>query len=114
MQELTNKLEALTIAINATTLAVNAHGETEIERLQDVLVRVQEIALHGVRHGAAGAACAELRNRADLSNTLSPNFVEEHGHENFGSLRDDFASLGEAVAQVTLAKDIINKVFLSP
>ena len=37
---------------------VNARGETQVERLQDVPNHVWEIALHGVRLGAAGALVA--------------------------------------------------------
>jgi hypothetical protein len=68
IQELASMLQALITAINATTLAVNARDDTEIDRLQDVLVCIQEIALHGVRHGATiTLACVESRSEANLS-----------------------------------------------
>lgn len=70
--------DALKAAIIELADAVNAHGDTEIARLQDVSMRVHEIALHGVHHGAADAlACTESHVGADLVDVLSPNFVEE-------------------------------------
>lgn len=59
------QLDALHPTIATTTNAVNARGETVMESLQDIPVRVREIALHGVRSGAADAlAYAQLRHGA--------------------------------------------------
>ena len=52
------QLESLQLAANEATDAVNAWGSPIIARLQDVPVRVREIALHGVHHGAAVALTA--------------------------------------------------------
>jgi hypothetical protein len=50
---LTKELEALQLAVNNAARALNARGNLVVSRLQDIPVRIGEIALHGVRHGAA-------------------------------------------------------------
>ena len=52
------QLENLQLATNVATAAINARGPLLINRLHDVPARVQEIALHGLRHGAAVALAA--------------------------------------------------------
>ena len=49
------QLESLQLASNTAVDAVNARSSLINARLHDVSARVQEIALHGVRHGAAMA-----------------------------------------------------------
>ena len=46
------QLESLRLAMNVAMAAVNARGSLINTRLHDVLARIQEITLHGVRHGA--------------------------------------------------------------
>jgi hypothetical protein len=50
----------------------------------------------------------------DLLDTLSPNIVEERNHDGFVEQRESLAGLGDAVADVTPTKEIVNKVFLGP
>ena len=45
------QLESLQLAANTAADAVNARGSLIDARLQDILARVQEIALHGVHRG---------------------------------------------------------------
>ena len=52
------QLESLQLAANTAADAVNARGSLINVRLQDILARVQEIALHGVCHGALVALTA--------------------------------------------------------
>ena len=47
------QLESLQSAVNVAADVINARGSPIDVRLQDILAHVQEIALHGVRHGAA-------------------------------------------------------------
>ena len=49
------QLESHQLAANAAADVVNSWGSHIDARLQDLPARVQEIALHGVRHGAAVA-----------------------------------------------------------
>ena len=46
------QLESLQLATNVVADAVNAWGSLIDAGLQDIPAHVQEIALHGVRHGA--------------------------------------------------------------
>lgn len=58
---------------------MNAHGDTVADRLYDLPFRAQEIALHGIQAGATTAlAAAQLHHRAQLADSLTPSFVEEH------------------------------------
>ena len=52
------QLESLQLVVNAAIDAVNARGSLIDAHLQDIPARVQEIALHGVRHGASVALTA--------------------------------------------------------
>ena len=52
------RLESLQLAANTVVDAVNARDSLINARLHDVPARVWEIALHGVRHGAAVALTA--------------------------------------------------------
>ena len=49
------QLENLQLVANVATTAVNAHGPLLINRLHDVLARIQEIGLHGVCRGTTVA-----------------------------------------------------------
>lgn len=52
---------------NDTISALNAHGNTLVDCLQDVLVRAREVALHGIRNGAiVSLAVAQVRSIQDL------------------------------------------------
>ena len=52
------QLESLQLAANVAMDAVNARGSPVIARLQDIPARIQEIAPHGVHHGATVALIA--------------------------------------------------------
>ena len=61
------QLESLQLAANVAADATNARGSLIDARLQDILARVQEIALHGVRHGASVAlTAAQVQTGHDL------------------------------------------------
>ena len=49
------QLENLQLVANAAMVAVNARGPLLNNRLHDIPMRVQEIALHDVHHGVAVA-----------------------------------------------------------
>jgi len=48
----------LQLAANADTATVNAWGPLLINRLHDIPAHAQEIALHGIHHGATVALAA--------------------------------------------------------
>ena len=63
-------------------------------------------------HAARALAAAEYRSGADLVGSLSPSFVEEQNNVDFNVFAEEFAPLGNALADTTLTEDIVNKVFL--
>ena len=52
------QLESLQLASHMATVAINAWGPLINACLHNIPARVQEIALHGVRHGASVALAA--------------------------------------------------------
>jgi len=56
--DLTAQLESLRSATDHAAGFVNARGVVPVVRLHDIPNRVREVALHGVRHGAAMALAA--------------------------------------------------------
>jgi hypothetical protein len=106
------RLDELLPAIANATSAVNACDGTTVEHLNEIEPYVEEIAIHGVRAGAAGAlATAQLRHGVQLVDSLTPTFIEECMDEGFDELVEEFADRVNVVADVTPAEDIVNKVF---
>ena len=105
------QLESLQSAANEAADAVNASGYPIDVHLQDILARVQEIALHGVRHGAAVAlTAAHVQTRHDL-HTMEVGFLIDDGPEGHEDLIEDFTVVAEAIVDITPAQDVVNKVF---
>ena len=85
--------------------AINAWGPLINARLHDVLARVQEIALHGVRHGASVAlAVAQVH-------TMEIGFPMGDGTKEHEDLIEEFVDAAEAIVDITSAQDVINSVF---
>ena len=82
--------------------------------LYDVPNRVREVALHGVRHGAAVAlAVAQARSGHELR-LLPHGFLATEHPEDHERLVKDFFNTANSVALASQAKDIVNKVFSGP
>ena len=65
--DLSAQLESLRLAVEYAAGFVNARGAAPVVRLHDILNRVREVALHGVRHGAAMAlASAQAHSGHEL------------------------------------------------
>ena len=93
---------------------VNARGAIPIVRLYDIPNRVREVALHGVRHGAATAlAAAQARSGHNLR-LLPHGFLDAVHPGDYERLTEDFLSAADSVAFNTLADDIVGKVFFDP
>ena len=112
--DLSAQLESLQLATEYATGFVNAIGVIPIVRLYDIPNRVREVALHGVRHGAATAlAAAQARSGHNLR--LLPHGFPDMVHPGDRErLTDDFLSAADSVAFNTLADDIVGKVFSGP
>lgn len=105
-------MDTLIPAARCVTNLVNARGETTVERLRDVPDRIREVALHGVRSGAADAlAAVELREGLELSGTLSLSFLKERSYKGFKDLVEEFGPLAAAVADTSSADAIIHKTY---
>ena len=111
MSALTAQLESLQLAANTAVDAVNAQGSPIDARLQDVPIRIWEIALHGVRHGAAVAlTTAQVQTRYEL-HTMETGFPMGNGPEEHEDLLEEFIMAAEAIIDITSAQDVVNKVF---
>lgn len=112
LSAMTAQLENLRLVANDATAAVNARGETLEFRLQDIRVCAKEIALHGVRHGAAVAlAAAQVQPVLDL-HAVEPGFPMADNPEEHEDLVGELAGHAAAVAEITPPEDILNQVFL--
>ena len=80
-------------------------------RLHDIPIRVREVALHGVCHGAAMAlATAQVHPGHDL--WLLPRGASVTGYpKGYERLVEDFFDAANSVALTSQADDIVNKVF---
>ena len=91
--------------------AVNARGSSIDICLQDILAHVQEIALHGVRHGASVAlTAAQVQTGHDL-HTMEVGFLIGDGPEEHKDLLEEFIMAAEAIVDITSTRDVVNKVF---
>ena len=82
-------------------------------RLDDIPIRVREVALHGVRHGAAmGLAAAQVRSSHELQ-FLPHGFLAVAHPRDLERLVEDFFSAANSVAFISQADDIVTKVFLA-
>ena len=111
--DLTAQLESLRSAVDHTTRFVNARGAFPIVRLHDIPNRVREVALHGVRHGAATAlATAQARSGHNLQLLPHgfPDAVPLGDHE---YLIEEFFSAANFVAFNTSADDVVSKLFFN-
>ena len=83
-------------------------------RLHDIPNRVREVALHGVRHGAAMAlASAQVHSGHELR--FLPNGFPTTAHPgDYERLIEDFFSAANSVAFISQADDIVARVFFGP
>jgi len=85
-----------------------------VVRLHDIPNRVREVALHGIRHGAATALAATQARSGQNLQLLPHGFPDAAYPREQECLVEDFMSVANYVAFNTLADDIVGKVFLSP
>ena len=93
---------------------VNARGVAPLDRLHNIPNHVREVAVHGVRHGAAMALTSVQAHSGHELWFLPHGFpavVHPRDHEH---LIEDFFSAANSVAFISQAADIIAKVFSAP
>ena len=104
-------LESLQLAVNVAADAVNAWGSLINVRLQDIPARVQEIALHGFRHGASVALTAAQVQTGYKLHAMETGFPMGDGPEEHEDLLEEFIMVVETIVDITSAQDVVNKVF---
>ena len=105
------QLESLQLATNVAAHVINAQGSLIDAHLQDILARVQEIALHGVHHGASVApTVAQVQIGYEL-HAMETGFPMGDGPEEHEDLLKEFIVAAEAIVEITSAQDVVNKVF---
>ena len=97
--------------MNAAVDAINAWGSPIDARLQDVMVRVREIALHGVRHGVAVALTAAQVQTGYELHAMETGFPMGDDPEEHEDLLEEFVMAAEAIVDITSALDVVNKIF---
>ena len=105
------QLESLQLATNVAVDAVNAQGSLINARLHDVPSHIQEIALHGVRHGAAVALTAAQVQTGYELHAMETGFPMGDGPKEHEDLLEEFTMAAEAIVDITSAQDVVNKVF---
>jgi len=105
------QLESLQLVANAAVDAINAWGSSVDARLQDILACVQEIALHGVCHGASVALTMVQVQIGHELHAMETGFPVGDGPEEHKDLLEEFTMVAEAVVDITSSQDVVNKVF---
>ena len=94
-------MESLRSAAEYAVGFVNARGAIPVVRLYDVPNHVREVALHGVRHGAAMAlAVVQARSRHELR-LLPYGFPATKHPRDHERLVEDFFDVANSVALTT-------------
>jgi len=104
------QLESLQLVMNMVADAINARGPLIDAHLQDILARVQEIALHDIRHSTSVAlTTAQVQTGYEL-HTMETGFPMGDGPEEHDDLLEEFVIAAEAIVDITFAQDVVNKV----
>lgn len=106
--DLTVRLEALQVAGNEIADAVNAEGDSVVERIENIIPRVHEVALHGIRHGAAlalAAAQAHTGRNLDGLDVESPTIADAMEENS-----DGFVAVADAIADASSSAYVVDKV----
>ena len=82
--------------------------------LHDIRNHIREVALHGVRHGAAMAlAAVQVHSDHNLQLLLCEALVTGYPGD-YECLVEDFSDVADSVTFISQADDIIAKVFSGP
>ena len=90
------QLESVQLAANVAVDAVSARGSPIAARLQDIPARIQEIALHDVRHGAAVALTAAQVQTGYELHAMETGFPMGDGPEEHEDLLEEFVMAVES------------------
>ena len=97
------ELESLQLAANVAADVVNAWGSLIDARLQDIPAYVQEIALHGVHHGALVVlTTAQVQTGYEL-HAMETGFPMGDGPKEHEDLIEEIVIAAEAIMDITSA-----------
>ena len=102
---------ALQLVANVATDVVIARGPLINARLQDIPAHVQEIDLHGVRHGALVLLTTAQVQTGYKLHAMETGFPMGDSPEEHEDLLEEFIVAAEAIVDITSAQDVVNKVF---
>ena len=108
------QLESLLLAAEYAAGFINATGAVLVVHLHDIPNHVREVALHGVRHGAAMALASTQAHSSHELHFLPHGFLAAAHPRDYERLVDDFFSAANSVAFISQADDIVAKVFSGP
>ena len=97
---LTEELEALQLATNKAARALNARGDLVVSHLHEIPEHTEEIALHGVCHGATVALMTTQVNSGNELRWLQPSFASGDDHHD---LVESFTGHVDAASDACLA-----------
>ena len=80
---------------------VNARGTVPVVRLHDIPNRVREVALHGVRHGAAMALASAQAHSSHELRFLPHGFLAMAHPGDYERLIEDFFSAANSIAFIS-------------
>ena len=92
------------VVVNAWGPFINAH-------LHDISAHVQEIDLHGIRHGTSVALAAVQVQTGYELHAMETGFPMGDGPKEHEDLLEEFVITAEAIVDITSAQDVVNKVF---
>ena len=95
------QLESLHLAANVATVAVNAWGPLINAHLHDISAHVQEIDLHGIRHGTSVALAAVQVQTGYELHAMETGFLIGDGPEEHEELIKEFIDAAEAIVDIT-------------
>ena len=106
------QIQALHQATNGTTTTVNARGDLQVDRLQDIPNRIRKIATHGVQQGAATALAVAQTCTGHNLLLFEPVFPEGEERVGFNDLIVQFDVTVNAITNEVSADSVVTKVFL--
>jgi len=95
--------DSVVAAANAAADAVNARGSLINAPLHDIPASVQEITLHGVRHGAVVALTATQVQTGYELHAMKMGFPMGDGPKEHEDLLEEFIMAAEAIVDITSA-----------
>ena len=93
---------------------INTRGTILVVRLHDIPNHIREVALHGVRHGAAMALASAQAHSGHELRFLPHGFLAVVHPREYERLVEELFSAANSVVFISQGDDIVAKVFSGP